>query len=461
MKNKFCIAIISALVLGGCSMSPKLQDSNLTLPSNMEEQTNINKEWWKEYKDTTLNIFVDEALKNNRDLQVAILNISLSRASLSLNEADLYPSLNGQAGARRTQTSEETYGVRATSNAFSLSAVLNYEVDLWGKIASSNKAARAELLSSKANADTVRLALISSVVDSYFAIVSLNEQLLVANDTILSREEGVKLVQSKVDIGAERISTLEQEKSLLAAAKIEKNTLSQELAKTSTALGILLGREPADILAANEIKGYALPNDISVPSNIPSQIVENRPDIQAAYQKLISSNELIGVNKASYFPSLSLSALFGFESSDIDSLLKSSARTWNIGGSLAAPLIDFKRTKSKVESATISRDIVSLQYEQTVLNAFGQVYDALSNKMILEENLKNRLEYERAIARTLELVQQQYSAGYADYLSVLDAKRSLFSAKLATIKTKQALLSSGVFVFKSLGGGWNKKELSN
>ncbi|MDR1460454.1 MAG: efflux transporter outer membrane subunit [Campylobacteraceae bacterium] len=471
MNRKICLAITCALMFAGCSLSPKLTTSHvenanisaLGLNVDNSNMTIISDKWWEEYGDETLNSLVEEALKNNKDLEIALLNISLARSSLAIKEADRYPTLGVQGGASRTQTSEEAFssqGRRTTFNDFSLSAILSYEVDLWGKVSSSNAAAKADLLSSKASADGVRLSLASGVADSYFVLLSLKEQLSLIKQTIKTREETFELTKTRFEAGVERESTLAQQESLLSSAKITKNNIEQQIATTGSALGILLGRDVEGLLANKNITAEVLPNDISIPNDIPSNILESRPDIEASFQQLVSSNELIGVARAAYFPSLSLSALFGLSSYDASNLFRSSARTWNTGATLAAPLIDFGRTSNSVEIAEISKDIAALSYEKTVLNAFSEVYNAMTSRMLLEENLKNAQDYENAIKRTLELVNYQYEAGFVDYLSVLDAQRSLLTAQLSTIQTHQALLSSGVALFKALGGGWNKSKLN-
>jgi multidrug efflux system outer membrane protein len=466
MDAKFVCLALCALALGGCSLAPKLDVKSVesadiqALGFNVtEKNSTINQEWWREYNDETLNSLIDEALKNNKDIEIALLNISLSRASLAVKEADLYPSLSGKGGAARTQTSSETYtsgGRSALFNDFSLSAILNYEVDLWGRVGSSNRAAKAALLSSEASADAVKLSLTSSVADSYFALVSLKEQLAITEDAIATREKTLELTKIRFEEGADRESTMVQQQSLLTSAKITKNNIEQQIAVASSALGILLGRDVKDLLADKSVELAALPSDIVVPGDIPSSILENRPDVEASFQQLISSNELIGAARSAYFPSLSLSGLFGFGSADVGDLLTSNAGTWNMGANLVAPLIDFGRTSANVDAAEIQKDINAVNYEKTVLNAFREVYNALSSRALLELNYKNALDYETAIARTLELVRYEYEAGNVDFLSVLDAERSLLSAKLARVQTHQSLLSSGVSLFKALGGGWKK-----
>ncbi|MDR1975565.1 MAG: efflux transporter outer membrane subunit [Campylobacteraceae bacterium] len=466
MGNKIISLTLLTLLLGGCTLSPKLDIRPVEIKeikalgfNTTDKNSTISQEWWREYRDPVLNSLVSEALQNNKDIELALLNISLSRASLALREADKYPSLSASGGASRTETSKETYtsgGRSTTFNDFSLSAILNYEVDLWGRVRASNEAAKAALLSSKASADAVKLSLTSAVVDSYFALVSLKEQLAITQNAIKTREKTLALTKIRFEEGADRESTMVQQQSLLTSAKITKVNIEQQIALASSALGILLGRDVSGLLADKSIKLAALPKDIVVPSDIPSSILANRPDVEASYQQLVSSNELIGAARAAYFPSLSLSGLFGFGSADVGDLLKTTAGTWNMGANLVAPLIDFGRTRANVDVALIQKDINVVNYEKTVLNAFGEVYNALSSRKLLGQNHKNALEYERAIARTLELVRYEYDAGNVDFLSVLDAERSLLSAQLARVQTHQSLLSSGVSLFKALGGGWRK-----
>ncbi|MDR3345547.1 MAG: TolC family protein, partial [Campylobacteraceae bacterium] len=271
MSKNFTL-IVCAFLLGGCSLSPKLtvESVNATDISASgfnvtTDNTTISSEWWREYNDDVLNSLVNEAFAHNKDFEIAILNISLARASLAIKESDRYPTLSGKGGASRTQTSEEVLssgGQRATFNDFSLSAILTYEVDLWGRVSSANAAGRANLLSSKANADTLKLSLASGVVDSYFVLISLKEQLAIAKDTLRTREETLKLTKIRFEAGAERESTLAQQTSLLSAAKITKNSIEQQIALTSSALGILLGRDVGDLLVDRNVTVAKLPNDI-------------------------------------------------------------------------------------------------------------------------------------------------------------------------------------------------------
>lgn len=461
MSKKIIILSITVLLFGGCSLSPKLKDSNFTMPADMAERNiTINPKWWEQYNDSTLNSLIEEGLENNKDLQIAMLNIDYARVSLRLKQSDWLPTISAQGGANRIKTSQEAFtsqGVSRVYNDFSLSAVLSYEVDLWGKVASSNKAARANLLASKANADTVRLSLASAIADSYFALISFKEQLEVAEKTVKTREETVNLTKIRFDAGAERESVLSQQKSLLAQAKITRDVIEQNIHLTSSALGILLGRQPASLLIDKEIMSAKLPDDIIVPDFIPSSILSYRPDIEASYQQLVSSNELIGVNRAAYFPSISISGLLGLQSANSGDLLQSSSKTWNIGGSLFAPLIDFGKTSNNVELSKIQKEISVMEYEKTVITAFSEVYDALNNRKIYSQSLQNTDELVSSLQRTLDLVTEQYNAGYIDYLTVLDSERSLLDAKLSAISTKRSLLSSGISLFKALGGGWNKE----
>ena len=459
-KNIIATSLMVFFLLSGCSLSPKLESPKFTLPQDMANQNiNINPKWWEQYNDSTLNSIIEEGLENNKDLQIAMLNIDRAMVSLGLKQSDWLPTIGVQGGANKISTSEESFasqGVSRTYNDFSLGAILSYEIDLWGRVASSNKAARANLLASKATADTVRLSLTSAIADGYFALIAFKEQLNIVEQTIKTREETVNITQIRVDAGIERESILSQQKSLLAQAKITRDTIEQNLHLTSSALGILLGRQPSSLLV--KVMASKLPNDIVIPDFIPTSILSYRPDIEASYQKLVSSNELIGVSRAAYFPSISINGLLGLQSADAGNLLLSSAKTWNIGGSFFAPLIDFGKTSSNVKLSKIQKDISTIEYEKTVITAFGEVYNALNSRKIYSQSLQNTNDLVTSLQRTLDLVTEQYGAGYVDYLTVLDSERSLFDAKLVAISTKRSLLSSGVSLFKALGGGWNKEN---
>lgn len=467
MRSLYAISL-AALIFGGCSLSPELNVPQTPLPEHYTSESNqttapINVQWWKNYHDEKLSALIEEAYKNNYDLQEAMANISLARASLSSSTSDRYPSLDLQGSGKRVRSSADTFSSKAhtTYNDFSLSAVLSYEIDLWGKYKEAETSARSSLIATYAAKDTVKIALASSVADSYFTLLSLYEQLGIVNDTIQTREEGLKRYQAQYRAGSITKATLLQEQALLESARINKDALDQSIALQQSALAVLVGKSPKAIAEfSQEAFAHQLPNDISVPSNLPSELLNNRPDIKQAEEKLKAANANIGVARAAYFPSISLSGVLGFESTQLSNLFQPSAGTHNFGGSLASPIFNMGKTSANVESAKATKEIAEINYARTVQQAFQDAYDALNKRRILTQKLEHQKAYVDSMSQVYVLAKRQYEQGYGDYLTLLDAKRTYLAAQLDLVQLKQSLLSSGISLYKALGGGWDKESFN-
>lgn len=465
MKNSLYYSAVLALILSGCSLSPELNVPSTQFPqayrADVKSETRyVDAAWWSNYHDAKLSALIEEALANNYDLQSAMANISLARATLSRSTSDRYPSLDVQGSGQRIRSSADTFNSKAhnTYNDFSLSAVLSYELDLWGKYKEAEASSRASLISSYAAKDTVKISLASSVAESYFTLISLYEQLDITHETIKAREEGLKRNEAKYTLGAIAKGTLLSERAELNSAQITKDALEQAILLQQSALAVLVGKSPEAIAAfSKDGLPRVLPSDVNVPANLPSELLTKRPDITQAEENLKAANANIGVARAAYFPSISLSGALGFESTQLSNLMKSQSGMNSFGGSLAAPLFNMGKTSSNVQSAKANKELAEIAYAKSVQQAFQEAYDALNKRHTLTQKLEHQLSYEKNIEQVYGLAKKQYESGYGDYLTLLDAKRNLLSAKLATSQTKQALLSSGVSLYKSLGGGWDKE----
>lgn len=464
MKNSLYYSAVLALVLSGCSLSPELSIPKSEFPEQYRADTASGKtqiagSWWLEYHDEKLSALIEEAINNNYDLQEAMVNISLARATLSKSTSDRYPSVDVEGSGKRVRTSADTFNSKAhtTYNDFSLSAVLSYEIDLWGKYKEAETSSRASLIASYAAKDTVKISLAASVADSYFTLISLYEQADIVDATIQARMEGLKRYQAQYQAGSIGRAVLLQEEASLNSAKISKDALEQSIALQQSALAVLVGKSPKEIAEFAKMSlPRTLPKDVVIPANLPSELLTKRPDIKQAEENLKAANANIGVARAAYFPSISLSGVLGYESTQLSNLVGSKSATNNFGGSIASPLFNMGKTSATVESAKASKELAEISYAKTVQQAFQDVYDALNSRHTLMIKLEHQIAYEKSMEKVYALTKKQYEAGYGDYLSLLDAKRNLLSAQLATSQTKQALLSSGVSLFKALGGGWDK-----
>lgn len=464
MRNIYALSV-ATLIFSGCSLSPELNIPHTQFPeayrTDVKQETRyVDAAWWSNYHDEKLSALIEEALSNNYDLQSAMANISLARATLSRSSFDRYPSLDAQGSTQRIRSSADTFNTQShnTYNDFSLSAVLSYELDLWGKYKEAEASSRALLISTYAAKDTVNISLASSVADSYFTLISLYEQFDITNETIKAREEGLKRNEAKYSLGAISKGTLLSERAELNNAQITQDALEQSIALQQSALAVLVGKSPESIATfSKEGLVRVLPSDIQVPANLPSELLTKRPDIKQAEENLKVANANIGVARAAYFPSISLSGALGFESTQLSSLMKSQSGMNSFGGSFATPLFNMGKTSANVQSAKASKELAEVAYAKTVQQAFQEAYDALNKRHTLTQKLEHQLSYEKNIEQVYLLAKKQYENGYGDYLTLLDAKRNLLSAKLASSQTKQALLSSGVLLYKSLGGGWDKE----
>ncbi len=460
--------VLLAVLLAGCA-GPDYSRPDISLPTHWpwenvakpEASTQIPADWWRSFNDPVLNALEEEGLKGNADLIIAAARVAEARAGLTYQDSFLFPSLDVQGSAARAAPSRQTAAGALVggkpSNDFSIAAVLTYEIDLWGKLRRASESARAQLMASEANRDAVRLAVAADIANSYFNLRALDGQMVVTNETATSRREALDYQQKQYTHGAVDQLTYKQAQAELAAAEAQVPVLQQARTEQENALAILLGRSPADILGKTIDRGAKL-KEMPVPAtlavNAPSSLLEQRPDIQAAEQDLVSANADIGVAKAQYFPTISLGALLGLESNKIDNLFKTSARTWQVGGTLAGPLLNMGRTDAGVDAATARKDQALAAYEQTVRKAFGDV----ANNLSAEKTAATRAEAQQRMAKlradTVRLANLRYKAGYSNYLEVLDAQRFLYQAQLDSITAMRDRLTASVNLYKALGGGW-------
>ena len=468
MKHNIYSIFLSALILNGCTSSNDLVIPQTEFPLEYSNNANsksiiIEEQWWKNYQDEKLSLLIEEALKNNHDLQTAMVNISLSRASLSSSTSERYPTLEVQGSTNKIKTSADTFesNIHNKYNNYSLSTVLSYEIDLWGKYKDAQNSAKSSLLASYASRDTVKLALIASVIDNYFTLISLNEQLNVINQIVLAKEEELKRYQTQYNVGSISKIDIYQEKSSLINLDMEKNSIEQSIALQKSALAVLVGKTPKEIDEfCKEIFKEKLPNDITVPLDLPSNLLNNRPDIKQAEENLKSANYNISVAKAMYFPKISLTALVGFESMNSNNLFQSSALKNSLGSSLVSPILNTGKISANVDNAKANMELAEINYKKTVQQAFQEVYDILNKRDAILKNMEHQKTYTKNIEEIYRITQNQYNQGYVDFIALQSAKRNYLSSQTNLIKLNQSLISSTVSLYKALGGGWSKEYLN-
>ena len=456
MRNKAFI-LITAAFLAGCSFRPDMPNVDTNFTSIYTYETSdIRDLWWKEFHDENLNSLVESALEKNTNLRIAYLNLQKAKASLGIAEADLLPGVNLNVSYTKAKTSGETYTGQPQTRyrSSSINLGLNYEIDLWGRVRNSVLAANENLNASKFDYDSARLSLSSSVAKSYFALVSLNMQEAVLKETLKTYEDTLALRKTQLDLGGINEMTYLQSKAEVERAKTSLTSVLNSKSQTLTSLAILTGKSNDEILKGAVASAQNLPSSPEIKAGISSDVLLRRSDVAKALADLKATNALVGVAKADYFPTISLTGLLGFTSIDFENIFVGNANTWNIGSSLAQKIFDYGRTKNNVRVAETNEQIAAITYEATVRSALGEVRDALisrQNAKLSLDQVKNLLQSQQKI---YSLAKDQYNAGYIGHLELLDAERNLLQAKLQDVSAKLDEVDSAVEVYRALGGGF-------
>jgi multidrug efflux system outer membrane protein len=377
-----------------------------------------------------------------------------SKAILGFNKANLYPFLDYSARARVSDfgnTANEA-GVTFSQNSFALLGNVSWEIDLWGKLRHANRAAYAELLASEEDRKSFYISMVAQVAELYFELRGLDERLVITQRTNETRKEYLRIIALRFNQGD--VSELDklQAESIAASSEAQLYALERLIIATENAINILMGQTYSPISRGLQNDQQQLPVDI--PSGIPSQLLERRPDIRSAEQLLIAQTERVGVAVALRFPSLSLTGLLGVASPELSNLFGGDAVLGSVTGQLAGPLFRFGQNKRRVEAEQAIAKQYGYEYEKTILNAFSEVENSLAQIRTYRNEFNARLTQVTATEKSLQLSKALYDNGYTSFLQVLDAERELYNAQLEKSFALQRQLTSTVRLYKALGGGW-------
>ena len=459
--RRSAVAVLVCGLLSGCLVGPDYVKPKVDTPAAFlyepkEVADTANTEWWRQFDDPVLEQLIVEALANNRNVQIAAANVEQAAGILTQVRAPLFPQLNYQGSAGRYRFSEGSTtalpsGVSNPTNAFSIAAGASWEIDLWGRIRRQAESAQANLLATDEARRGVILSLVAQVASTYIELRALDQQLEISQRTLKSYEESLNLIKDKFEFGQVSQMNVAQAQSRYETAAAEIPNVRRQIAITENALSILLGRNPGPIPRGKNIYELVL---LTVPAGLPSQVLEQRPDILRAEQQLIAANAQIGAAKALYFPTISLTGAFGRASTDLDNLFDGPSRTWNFAGSLVGPIFTAGAISGQVAQAEAVQKAALLQYQQTIQNAFADVDDALVSREQRVEQLAAQERLVAAFKEYEELAGLLWDGGYAPYSTVLQAQEQLFPQELNLTATRAALLGSAVAIYRATGGGW-------
>ncbi len=471
----FTTASALALLLAGCAVGPEYQAPDIELPESWPAHITLEQQarddwhrWWQRFEDPALNRLVERASEDNLELAIQLGRIREARAQLGFADAERFPTVGYQAEANRERTPGAALPIdvqpvqellTSTNNQYSLAASLEYEIDLWGRLANQRAAAMAALQESLFARDAAELGVIGDVVTTYVSLKSAEAQQALMEETLAAYQETYRLQALRFEHGDISELELRQAEAEWRNLQAELPSLKQQVETLRGALGTLVGMSPDELLTTldtgtSRLDDLAQP--VGIPAVMPSAMLQRRPDIRSAEAALIAATAQIGVAEANRLPSLNLSSFLGTAAASTSDLFSDVARTWGVGASVMGPLFDFGRSQSGVESAEALAEQAEAQYRLTVLTAFNEVRDALYSYDFSERRLAAIDEQLEAVARTRELAVLMYDQGQVSQLERLDAERNLLSARLAQAGARREQLAATATLFKALGGGWQE-----
>jgi multidrug efflux system outer membrane protein len=473
------VAILFTALLAGCSLAPKFERPEVETPAQFKELAPAERgswkmaqpaegqprgEWWKVFGDPVLEALEAEAIAANQNLKAAAARVSQARALVGVAKADRIPQVDVGFGPSREKPTGASLGLPPGVDVAPFTVwrgllSVSYEVDLFGRISDNISAARSDYEGTQARFYSVQLALQADVAQTYFALRESDEELALLRGTVGLREDSVRLLQRRFDLGEISELDLARAKTELATTRSDAIALERQRALLDHALAVLLGKPAAAFSLAPAPLASATP---LIPAGLPSSLLERRPDIAAASRTMAAANARIGVAKAAFFPVLNLTAAGGFESADLSDLFKWSARTWAlgplVGTILAMPLIDGGRNQANLDRSYAALEESVAGYRQQVLVAFAEVEDNLANVRTLDDQGHATRDAAASASRALTIAQARYRAGATGYLDVIDAQRSLLSIQRLDTQIKGARATSTVALIRALGGGWNAPD---
>jgi multidrug efflux system outer membrane protein len=461
--HSLTLTLTLTLGLFGCMVGPNYQRPAVDTPQNWRFEEKYAKDlantaWWEQFNDPVLNDLILISLRENKDVMIAAARVEEFAGQYRTTRAALFPQVFAGANYGRQRTSElagvsplDGTGISPTFNSSELFVNAAWEIDLWGKLRRATEAARANLLSTEEARRTVILTLVSSVANSYINLRDFDKQLELTKETAQSYKESYDIFKLRFEYGIVSEVEVNQAKSQYEQALSNIPLFEKTIAQQENALSVLLGRNPGPIPRGKTIDELALP---AVPAGLPSELLVNRPDIRQAEQNLIAANANIGVAKALYYPSISLTGLLGLASNDLDDLFKGPAKTWSWAVPVTAPIFTAGDIAGQVQSAEAVQQQALFTYEQAIQTAFREVDDALVDQKRTREQLESLAQQVEALRNYARLAWVRYENGYTSYLEVLDAQSRLYNAELTYAQTQGTLFQALVNLYKAMGGGW-------
>ena len=476
LRGTAMIGAVLALMVSGCKVGPNYARPDASAPQSYRDAlapsltpktdpqaaavhvSVAEQNWQSIFTDPVLRRLISEALQNNLDLKIAAQRVLEAQAQVGAVRSQQLPSISGGGSYSALQIPSGLANKNAdgTSNDFirggGLSASAAWNLDFWGLYRRQTEAARAELLQSEWAQRATRATLIQDLASAYFELRSLDSQFEITRSTIKAREDSLKLTQALEDHGAGSRADTRQAEELLYTAKANLPELRREIAAQENAISILLGHSPQDIDRGLNID--AQPHPASVPTGLPSDLLERRPDIRQAEATLIAANARVGVAKAQFFPQISLTAMGGASSNQLNSIFDGKNAYWYAAGSLSQPIFEGGRIRSNYKYSQAQKEEMVAQYRKTVLGALRDVSDSLTGYKETQARREEQAHVVVSATDAVQLARLRYAGGNTSYLEVLTTDTDLYDAQLRLTQAQEQEADSLIQLYIALGGGW-------
>ena len=447
----------------GCTVGPSYTRPTVEVPASYRGAPTAvpsaalgEAQWWDVFRDEELQGLIRRALHTNYDVRIAATRILQARAQVTITRAAQFPTVSaGATVGRQRQPAQEFGGLTLPPfefNTFQLDALLSWELDFWGKFRRATEAARATLLGTEWAQRAVLISVVSTVAGGYFQLRELDLELEIARRTLASREESLRLTRIQEEGGVVSLLDVRQAEQLVFTAAETITDVERRIEQQENALSILLGLNPGPIP-----RGLALtdqPQPPEVPAGLPSVLLERRPDIRQAEQALIAANAQIGVAKAAYFPTISLTGSGGVQSFALASLFTGPAGFWSLAGSLVQPIFTAGRIRANVRLTEAQAEELVNTYRRTVQQGFQEVSNALVGHRKAREFRERQAQLAASTEDAARLSDLRYRGGATSYLEVLTSQTNFFSAELGLAQARLNELLALVQLYSALGGGW-------
>jgi NodT family efflux transporter outer membrane factor (OMF) lipoprotein len=417
--------------------------------------------WWEIFGDPQLNELEEQIAGSNQNLKVAEARFREARTAIRFNRATQFPSISTAPSASYVKVPDYSPNSpskipEASTGEFVLPLDLSYELDLWGRVRRSVAAAREETQATAADYQTAKLSLEAELALDYFELRSADAQKQLLDDTVKAYADNVELTLGRFKGGAAPKADVAQAQTQLDTTRVQDTDVTVQRAQFEHAIAILIGKPPAEFSLAKAPLNYQSP---STPIGLPSELLQRRPDIAAAERRVAEANQQIGIARAAYFPTVSLGATAGFESTHIANLLDGPNALWAVGPALAETLFDAGRRRATSESALANYDAAVATYRQTSLTAFQEVEDNVAALRILENEAHQQDHAVGSAQESLQLFTNRYKGGVDTYLQVITAQTTELANERNAIDILRRRLDASVLLVKALGGGWDVSRL--